>query len=54
MAAGSNLLGAIMGPGSMIASLLKTIEERAEKAAPAEVAVAAEPAAPASDAPAAE
>ena len=47
MAAGSNLLGAVMGPGSIIASLLKTIEERAEKAAPAAVA-------PAGDAPAAE
>jgi large subunit ribosomal protein L10 len=61
MAAGGNLVGAAMGPGAMIASLLKTIEERAEKAASAAAAEAPAPAAPeapaaqapASDAPAA-
>lgn len=53
LAAGGNLVGAAMGPGAMIASLLKTIEERAEKAAPAAVAEAAAEA-PAPEAPAAE
>lgn len=55
MAAGGNLVGAVLGPGAMIASLLASIEERAEKAAPAAAAEAAPAAseAPAGEAPAA-
>ena len=56
---GSNVAGCLVGPGSVLASILKTIEERGEKAAAAETAAAEAaaaaappPAAPVAEAPA--
>lgn len=40
---GKNLAGALKGPGGKLASILKTIEDRAEKAAPVSEAAVAEP-----------